>query len=416
MKNILAFLLFSASAAMALASVCLPDRTLFSADRCQGSRMPYVEPDSQCQWPDSLVPVMINHVGRHGARFPTSPKRFTRLAQALERAEADGTLTDRGRLMLDVTRRAVDAVAGRWGELDSLGRAEQRGIASRMFAEFPQLFVGQQVDAISSYIPRCVASMDAFVQQINELSDGKALVSADSGREFSPLMRPFSVDSAYIEFAERKPYADVLADFTHAEQPIEVAYSMVGQGVSPDRAEEITGDIYYVVSTLSAMSFPADWSQLFSLEEYNRMWQVDNLRQYLARTATTVSTVPAEIASALVEDLVQTTDDFIAGTDSATVYLRFGHAETIMPLASLMRLPGCYYLTHYFDTVALHWQSWNVVPMASNIRQILFRSHTGRYYLRTDLNERPLPLIPGCTDIYVPWERARYFLTAVSNF
>lgn len=392
-----------------------PYETLFSADRCQGSRMPYPTPDSLTQWPDSLMPVMINHVGRHGARYPTSAKRFKRLAKALEHAQEDGSLTPRGEKMLQITRSAMANAEGRWGALDSLGREEQRGIAQRMFDEFPQLFIGQQVDAISSYVPRCVESMDAFTTKIDELAGGRASIAADSGSEFSQLMRPFEVDSAYIDFASEKPYATVLDDFTHAEQPIEVAYSMVGQKITPEQAEEITSDIYYVVSTLASMSFSADWSQLFSLEEYNRMWQVDNLRQYLARTATTISDVPARIASDLVEDLVHTTDDFIAGADSTTVYLRFGHAETIMPLASLIRLPGCYYLTHYFDTVALHWQSWNVVPMAANIRMILFRSHSGLYYLRTDLNERPLPLIPGCPDLYIPWERARYFLAAISE-
>ncbi|MDE7388878.1 MAG: hypothetical protein K2M97_06475, partial [Muribaculaceae bacterium] len=279
----------------------------------------------------------------------------------------------------------------------------------------PQRLVGQQLDAVSSYVPRCVASMDAFTGRISQLTGGVTSIFADSGKEYSPLLRPFTTDSAYIEFAERKPYQTVLDEFTHAEQPIEVAYRLAGQEITPAQAEKITADAYYVVSSLAAMGLDFDALELFSLEEYNRMWQVDNLRQYLSRTATTISYVPSDIAAALVRDLIETTDDFITGADSATVYLRFGHAETIMPLASMLRLPGCYYLTHYFDTVAMHWQSWNVVPMAANVRQILFRSHSGRYYLRTDLNEHPCPLIPGCADIYVPWERARYFMEVVAE-
>ncbi len=402
------------SAASATAAVP-PGQTLFSAARCCGSKMPYEVPDSQYQYPDSLVPVMINHLGRHGARFPSSDSRFRSLADQLEEAHGRGALTRRGEAMSRLIDRAVTATDGRWGMLDSLGRAEQRGLAERMFEEFPQLFVGQQVDAISSYVPRCVASMDEFVGRINELTDGMAKISADSGREYSSLLRPFETDSAYLEFAREKPYSTVLSDFTHAEIPIEVAYSMVGQDVDPDKAERIASDAYFVVSGLAAMGLDDDWSEFFSLEEFNRLWQVSNLQQYLVRTATTISTVPAEIASDLVWDMIETTDDFIEGTDSATVYLRFAHAETVMPLVSLLRLPGCYYLTHYFDTVALHWQSWNVVPMAANVRQILFRSHSGRYYLRTDLNERPVPLIPGCNDIYVPWERARYFMATVAG-
>lgn len=389
--------------------------TLFSAERCEGSRMPYPAPDSTVEWPDSLVPVMINHVGRHGARYPTSAKRFVRLAEVLEQAESGGTLTSRGRLLLQFTRRVMAEADGRWGELDSLGVAEQRGIARRMFEAFPQLFIGKKVNAISSYVARCVASMDAFTAQINELADGRVTVSDDSGREFSPLLRPFEVDSAYVEFAAERPYAGVLEAFACKESPVAVAGLMVGGELDQAEAAEVTSDIYYVVSAVSAMGLNADWRALFSLEEYNRMWEVDNLRQYLSRTATTISAVPAGIASALVGDLVKTTDDFIAGTDVTTVRLRFGHAETIMPLASLMRLPGCYYLTSCFDTVARHWQNWNVVPMAANIRMILFRSQSGRYYARTELNERPLALIPGCRDLYVPWESTRRFLVSVAG-
>lgn len=65
--------------------------------------------------------------------------------------------------------------------------------------------------------------------------------------------------------------------------------------------------------------------------------------------------------------------------------------------------------------MALHWQSWHVVPMASNIQQILFRAPSGNYYLRTDLNEVPVPLIPGSDELYVPWERARYFMATVAG-
>lgn len=391
----------------------LPGETDFSAICCQGSAMPYPAPDSTAEWPDSLVPVMINHVGRHGARFPTSEATLRRLEKSLAEAPA---LSPNGHTALELTRRIIALSEGRWGQLDSLGIAEQQGIARRMFEAFPQLFIGHEVDAISSYVPRCVASMDAFTGELARLGGEKVSISADSGSDYDALLRPFEVDEDYLEFRREKPYSDELSDFTHAELPIEVAYRLTGQDISFEQAESITSDLYAAVSIVGAMGIVFDPLQLFSLEEYNRMWQVKNLGQYLERTATTVSDIPAEIAADLVIDLIETTDGFIAGSDSTAVYLRFGHAETIMPLASLLRLPGCYYLTHYFDTVGQHWQNWHVVPMASNIRMILFRSHdSGRYYLRTDLNEVPVTLLPGCPDLYVEWPRARRWLANRAN-
>nr|WP_289760752.1 hypothetical protein [Duncaniella muris] len=90
--------------------------------------------------------------------------------------------------------------------------------------------------------------------------------------------------------------------------------------------------------------------------------------------------------------------------------LRFGHAETLMPLLSLMHLPGCYYMTNYFDTVGMHWRDFYVVPMASNLQMILFRAESGNYYLRVDLNETPVSLIPGRSIIYIPWNTAQDYL------
>ena len=135
------------------------------------------------------------------------------------------------------------------------------------------------------------------------------------------------------------------------------------------------------------------------------------MRQYLQRTATTLSSIPADIMSDLVLNLIQTTDNFIDGSNPYAVNLRFGHAETIMPLASLLRFPGCYYLTNYFDTVAMHWRDFYVVPMASNIQFILFKAKkSGRYYVRVDFNEVPVTLIPNNESIYLPWGVARDYM------
>lgn len=168
---------------------------------------------------------------------------------------------------------------------------------------------------------------------------------------------------------------------------------------------------YYVLAGLSAMSIDTDITAYLTKEELNQLWSTFNLRQYLQRTATTVSTVPADIAAPLLNDLISTTAAAAEGRNEGHVFLRFGHAETLMPLLSLMHLPGCYYMTNYFDTVSKHWRDFDVVPLASNLQMILFRSKSGRYYLRVDLNEKPVPLIPNSTTIYLPWGEARNYLT-----
>lgn len=402
MKSILLSLL-------SILAVALPAAAeFFSPEQCEGTRMPYPAPDSIVATPDSLVPVMIYHVGRHGARYATSPEHFLRVEAALQAHEAD--LTAKGKRLLEITSRAIEASEGHWGDLDSLGIAEQQGIAKRMCNAYPQLIVGQHVTAISSYVGRCVESMDAFAAVLRRLQSGIGEVSTSSGRQYSPLMRPFAVDSAYVRWAKEKPYAKTLNLFTVQTSPgtemlNDFMTPMAAQSYSPKDAMDLDASIYYVITSLGAMG--RHEPDILSLDDMNALWQIDNLRQYLSRTQTTISSLPAEIATPLLQNMIESIDAFILGDCTDAVQLHFGHAETLMPLLSLMRLPGCYYLTHYFDTVAAHWQTFNVVPMAANLQIIVFRNRQAEPYVRIDLNERPLQ-IQGQT--YISWLKLREYL------
>ena len=64
-----------------------PMSTSYSWDDCQGSARPYPVPTVAYDYPDTLTPVMINHVGRHGARFPASTSHCSAVFGALRQAE-----------------------------------------------------------------------------------------------------------------------------------------------------------------------------------------------------------------------------------------------------------------------------------------------------------------------------------------
>lgn len=408
MKHLLSLLLAVAVNASAFA--------LLPLDLCRGSRRPYPAPDSLAAIPDSLTPIMINHVGRHGARFATSPQHFLTVEAFLQANSP--TLTSRGKQLLQITSQAISLSQDSWGDLDSLGRAEQAGIAARLCNAYPQLVVGRQVRAISSYVGRCRESMQSFLSIVRRFQSGLGQITDSAGVAFSPLLRPFETDTAYVTWAKEKPYEPILETFRAETSPTNsLLKQLIGQDaaqqLSPKKAQDLCADIYYVVSSLAAMGLTdADTAmQLLTPQEYNALWQIDNLRQYLSRTASTLSTLPSQIAAPLLLNLIETTDDFIAGRSSSPLLLRFGHAETLMPLLSLMRLPGCFYLTHYFDTVAAHWQTYHVVPMAANLQLLILRSHTGRHYVRIELNERPLTL-PGHGTI-IPWSTLRAHLLSL---
>lgn len=404
------FLLVSISAVLPTVSAIVP--TDYPWIDCQGSARPYPVPAVPAEYPDSLTPVMINHVGRHGARFPATPSHVTVLGRALDNAQRLGTVTPLGMRLKSLVEQVERLSAGRWGALDSLGAAEQRGIAARMYAGFPEVFEAGRVMAQSSYVPRCVMSMYEFLHEIT-CRDRKIDITAVSGPQASPLMRFFEDNKDYRDVVKRGAVPDEIEKFTAANVTMEPLRRVLGRDYpfGTDSAAVAMAE-YSVLAGLSAMGLDEDVAVFLTPSEQNRLWSIFNLRQYLTRTATTLSAVPADIAAPLLENLITTTDAFIRGDRSvAPVMLRFGHAETLMPLLSLMRLPGCFYLTNRFETVARGWTDFTVVPMAANLQLILFRSETGRYYLRVDLNEKPVALRSGYGDLYTPWNVARVYLS-----
>ena len=384
-----------------------------SPDQCQGSAMPYIAPARVAAHPDSLIPVMINHVGRHGARYLSSASQVNKVLDFLNEAEkSGGTLTPLGVELRQLCNRVTSLSVGHWGALDSLGMDEQEGIARRLCEAYPQLVKNSTVEAISSYVPRCIMSMDCFTHEIARC-DNSVTIYTSSGRINSPLMRPFDLDSTYIGYVRREPYKDAYKRYFDQLVSTAPAIRFTTAPLSDKKLRDGSFAAYRMLSGLQAMGLEVDLTHYFTIDELNSLWAVHNLDQYLVRTANCYSTAPADIAAALVRDLVSTTDRVIDGTLDARIQLRFGHAETMMPLLSFMRLPGCYYVSDNLATVRDHWRNFHVVPMASNLQLKLFRAPSGNYYVRADLNETPVPLIAGRSDIYIPWNEARTYLLSL---
>ncbi|MCC8175440.1 MAG: hypothetical protein LIO91_03300 [Bacteroidales bacterium] len=390
-----------------------PTATSYTPTECQGSLRPYPTPSDYYVVPDSLTPVYISHVGRHGSRYPASATHSVTLSRLLHRADSAKTITPLGRRLMQITDYVIDASHNRWGALDSLGEAEQRGIASRMLRAFPKVLDGGKVYAISSYSPRCMMSMFSFTHQLDRLNNTTEFTTS-TGRQNSELMRPFDTDKDYREFISTGDWRVPYYDFMKQTVPVTALERAVGKSfpwTEDDDRQELALVEYYVLAGLQCMSVDVNLLDFFNSQELNALWATFNLRQYLQRVATTLSAVPAEIASPLLLDIIDRADAFLAGKNQGqNVDLRFGHAETLMPLLSLMRLPGCYYLTNYFDTVALHWHDFDVVPMAANLQIVLMKTKKGTVYARFALNEKAVTLIPNDTREIIPWEEARAYL------
>ncbi|MCM1318998.1 MAG: hypothetical protein NC217_01290 [Muribaculaceae bacterium] len=406
-----------------------------------GTGLPYDAPGETVSVPDSLQVIFVNHIGRHGARYLSSDKFSRKVEKAISK---DDELTEVG---LRVHRLCVivDSLsAGHWGALDELGCREQSGIGERFAERYSGLLANNDsIIGFSSYIPRCVMSMDEMTHGV--VWENRDLeLSLGSGKRYTPLVRAFDIDSAFKEYQDSPAWHNAYNEFRNKTCPTEVALRLsergsrflermcwelivrgvqnaggpleaaladtlacdwppeweLEAGMSKDKAMEVAEALYRIVGGSQSLFVTTNvpdntytgWLNYFTEQEYARLWECSNLKHYLEWTTTCYGDEPARMAEALLREMLATMDAAAAPDyNGPAAIVRFGHAETLMPLYALMHLPGCYYVTDDLGTVSAHWQDFDVVPMAANLQMVLTRSKTtGKEYLLMYRNECPV--------------------------
>lgn len=377
----------------------------------EGTMMPLVFPAETPVLPDSLTPFFVSHIGRHGARFLSSQRKIVHLRQVLDETSS---LTPDGEAFSRLLDEVASRTAGRWGALDSLGEAEQSRVAATLDAMLPGFFAHGNVTAMSSYVARCVASMYAFCHELGRRNPGLQM-TASSGPDYNPVLRFFETDSIYAAYLKNGDWRKIYDDYYSSTVPagpasrLSAAFGPLGTG----ELQRITMEMYAVLQSLSAAGLPADISRFMSPVEYHACWLVSNLEHALCRTDTPWSDLPGKGASALLRDILSTADLAVGSRQEGPVVkavFRFGHAETVMPLFSLMEIPGCTVPSDATPaTVGTSWNDSFVSPLGANLQMIFCTSSSGKVYVMTLLNGRPTPSMPGADSAVTEWPRLRAF-------
>ncbi len=373
--------------------------TASSAQICEyaGTSLPYpcLGDHEAYQVPDSLEVVYIDHVGRHGARF-LSKASYTR--DMLKFLDDSGPLTAAGVRLRALCHRLDSVTAGRYGALDSMGLGEQLGSGdwwSRRGAEALRQL--DSVTAIASYVPRCVMSMDMCSHAVI-WNHPKTEMGQGSGPRYNTLVRFFDTDSAYLAYDRSNEWKRVWEAYDAKVSPVDAVRRLIPNcnAVSDKKLRKMARVMYKIVAGANAVFGSVDWQAFYTPDEYRRAWQSENLRHYLTYSANGLSLTPSRMSRHLVADIAASLEHASRpGYDGPAMTLRFGHAETLMPLLSQLAVPGCRYVTTDWDRVADHWRDYEVVPMATNLQLLLLRSKgTDRLYVQSLHNEQPaMPLM-----------------------
>lgn len=326
--------------------------------------------------PKGYKPFYISHFARHGSRWLTSEKDYKWVVDLFEKAHQAGALTDLGE---DVRSRLTiiwkDA-EGRGGSLTSLGVKQHRGIAERMFHNYPEVFEGApDILARSTVVIRCVFSMEAFCERLKELNP-RLNITREANERCMKYMSNHTPASANFVAVE-KPWYEEYRKFEEEHlQPDRLVGALFGnkdfvrKRVNP---KELMWKLYWIASDLQNVELGISLYDIFEKQELFDIWQIHNYENYVCNGPAPLNegVIPAS-AKPLLKNILDSANDVIeSGANTAT--LRFGHDGNISPLAGLMRLDGCWKEETDPDKFYQAWCNFKVTPMAANIQLIFFR-------------------------------------------
>ena len=128
-----------------------------------GDATPLVNPA-----PEGYEPFYISHYGRHGSRWLPDDERYIWVNKQFEDTR---NLTKLGKSVRKRLAKIWKNAEGNGGKLTPLGARQHRGIARRMYQNFPSLFTPDaHLTARSSTVGRCISSMENFLSELSELS------------------------------------------------------------------------------------------------------------------------------------------------------------------------------------------------------------------------------------------------------
>ena len=361
--------------------------------------------------PEGYMPCYISTYARHGSRYLTGADKYEPALYALEKAMKENGLTQYGIRTLEIVRALAGAARDRYGELTPKGARQHQELATRMFTNYPEIFVdGTHVDARSTYKTRAFLSMTAACVTLKGLNPALNVTTDASQYDAYYLKYKNPVYSDSCQKQADSLFAEARRRFVHPDRLMKQLFrdSYLPEVEDPVK---LACDLFEYHGISQSSDNMPDLAFLFTPDELFDFWQLNNFEWYYEKGASPLSDACMyKLERNLLKNFVETADTVIASKKKA-VTLRYGHDTNLAPLAVLMGINRLSVSTPDWYQIADTYRTYRIIPMCGNIQLIFYRKHKGGDILvRLLLNEREVTL-PLETDVapFYHWKDLRKY-------
>jgi multiple inositol-polyphosphate phosphatase / 2,3-bisphosphoglycerate 3-phosphatase len=383
--------------------------------------------------PAGYMAFYIDHVGRHGSRYISKPKSEDIAYQILLTAEKQNQLTNLGKDLFRQIIRIAELNKNHYGELTDFGRKDIALISQRMQKNNPTVFKGNKIDVVSSRSPRAKETAEIFISSFKSKYPDIHVTQQPENQQ--TLLRFFDYSPAYNEYKHSKAVKDSVKLIENAPKTKQISEQVVKKifaddfiqkldngievvNISSVKTRDFVISIYQLYQELQAFSPQVlkdnylDFSPYFSINENTWLNTVITAKNYLEiGPAFNANGIQIKIAAPLLWDMLNTADIAIAN-NNLNANLRFAHAETVSPLATLLEIEGTSTIADSIFNYYSVWQADKIIPMGANIQWIFYKSEQANQpvLVKVLLNEREVHLpIKSAHYPYYRWNDIKQF-------
>lgn len=364
--------------------------------------------------PKGYKPFYISHYGRHGCRHHTSERVIADARNGFEKAEELGILTESGKRLRDIVEQEAAYSSGMWGQLTERGGREHREIAERMYRRFKPVWSQKdrkQVNCLSSTIQRCLTSMAYSTGRLAQLAPELEFGFLTGERHFKVICPAMPEEAHLILAQKRKAYLEDEFDWVPFFEKIFNDPELAAKTIDP---YDFCYSVYLawdITESLDACRFNIlDYFDMGDVLALSSAHHNHILYENMGNDSFSDTRLP--VISVLVKDLLDKADAALAAGSNVAADLRYGHDTGLMPLLAYLGLDG-YDLILQYDTASRVTDATRLIPMASNLQIVFYRSRKSPEVLVKFLVnecETHIPALQPVSGPYYRWEDVRKLL------
>ena len=372
--------------------------------------------------PKNYEAFYISHFGRHGSRYLINDSDYKNVLDLLRDASKNKALSVLGEDVLDRLEQVWLEAEFRGGDLSPLGELEQRGIAERMYSNYPKIFTNDaKIDAFATTVVRVVLSMDAFSERLKELNSNLK-ISRNSGMKWQQYLNHHTPEAIAFRSAKDtwcEEFNKFESKHTNPDRLVNSIFSDSIYIIKKVNPVELMKNLFSIAGGMQNIETKQSFYDLFEKQELFDLWQCDNYKQYVNDANSALNgEIMFENQKPTLKNILNDANKVILNKGKGAT-LRFAHDGNIIPLAMLLHLEDCYNSESNPHKFYQAWSNFKIAPMAGNIQIVFFQKNNwDDIIVKFLLHEKEL-LVPNIkTDIapYYHWKEVEsYYRSLLSK-